>query len=93
MIPCIFSANIAGAIYEQSLSAADAVRYAFSTVGTAIWVTSAALVAGFMVVSTSAFELNSGMGLLVSIVIVFALIADFLFLPPLLMKLDRWLHG
>jgi predicted RND superfamily exporter protein len=81
------------AIHEQSLSAADAVRYAFSTVGTAIWVTSAALVAGFMVISTSAFELNSGMGLLVSIVIIFALIADFLFLPPLLMKLDRWLHG
>jgi len=80
------------AIIEQSASSREAITYAFETVGTAIWVTSAALIAGFMVISTSAFELNSGMGLLVSIVIVFALITDFLFLPPLLMKLDQWLH-
>jgi predicted RND superfamily exporter protein len=80
------------AIREQALSAQEAVRYAFSTVGSALWVTSAALVAGFMVISTSSFELNSGMGLLVSIVVIFALIADFLFLPPLLMKLHGWLH-
>lgn len=80
------------AIREQALSAQEAVRYAFSTVGSALWVTSAALVAGFLVISTSSFELNSGMGLLVSIVVVFALVADFLFLPPLLMKLHDWLH-
>jgi predicted RND superfamily exporter protein len=80
------------AIREQALSAQEAVRYAFSTVGSALWVTSAALVAGFMVISTSSFELNSGMGLLVSMVVIFALIADFLFLPPLLMKLHAWLH-
>jgi predicted RND superfamily exporter protein len=78
---------------EQGLSAEDAIRYAFSTVGVALWVTSAALIAGFLVLSTSAFELNSGMGLLTAIVIAFALIADFLFLPPLLLKLDHWLTG
>ena len=76
---------------EQNLSAEDAVRYAFSTVGVALWVTSLALVAGFMVLSTSSFELNAGMGLLTSIVIAFALMADFLLLPPLLIKLDNWL--
>ena len=76
---------------EQGLNAEDAVRYAFSTVGIALWVTSAALVAGFLVLATSSFKLNSGMGLLTAIVIALALIVDFLLLPPLLIKLDKWL--
>lgn len=76
---------------EKGLSAEDAVRYAFSTVGIALWVTSVALIAGFLVLSTSAFKLNSGMGLLTAIVIAIALIVDFFLLPPLLIKLDKWL--
>ena len=76
---------------EQGLGAEDAVRYAFSTVGIALWVTSVALVAGFLVLATSSFKLNSSMGLLTAIVIAIALIVDFLLLPPLLIKLDKWL--
>lgn len=76
---------------EKGLSAEAAVRYAFHTVGEALWITSLALIGGFLVLSTSSFELNAGMGVLVSIVIAFALIADFLFLPPLLMRLNGWL--
>ncbi len=76
---------------EKGLSAEDAVRYAFSTVGIALWVTSIALIAGFLVLATSSFKLNSGMGLLTAIVIAIALIVDFLLLPPLLMRLDKWL--
>lgn len=76
---------------EQGLNAEDAVRYAFSTVGIALWVTSVALVAGFLVLATSSFKLNSGMGLLTAIVIALALLVDFLLLPPLLIKLDKWL--
>jgi predicted RND superfamily exporter protein len=76
---------------EQGLNAEDAVRYAFSTVGVALWVTSVALVAGFLVLATSSFKLNSGMGLLTAIVIAIALIVDFLLLPPLLIKWDKWL--
>jgi hypothetical protein len=76
---------------EKGLNAEDAVRYAFSTVGVALWVTSVALVAGFLVLATSSFQLNSGMGLLTAIVIALALIVDFLLLPPLLIKLDGWL--
>lgn len=76
---------------EQGLDAEDAVRYAFSTVGVALWVTSVALVAGFLVLSTSSFKLNSSMGLLTAIVIAVALIVDFLLLPPLLIKWDKWL--
>ena len=42
-----------------------------------------------LVLSLSSFHLNAGMGLLTAIVIVFALVADFLLLPPLLMKLEE----
>ena len=77
---------------EQGLSAEEAVRYAFSTVGSALWVTSIALIGGFLVISTSSFELNAGMGLVTSFIIAFALLADFLLLPPLLIKLDKWLN-
>jgi len=71
---------------EQGLNAEDAVRYAFSTVGTALWVTSLVLVLGFGILAFSRFELNAGMGLLTAITIALALLADFLFLPTLLMK-------
>jgi len=71
---------------EQGLGPEDAVRYAFSTVGTALWVTSLVLIIGFGILALSTFELNSSMGLLTSITIALALVADFLFLPPLLMK-------
>jgi predicted RND superfamily exporter protein len=67
----------------------DAVRYAFSKVGTALWVTSLTLIAGFLVLSTSSFELNKGMGQLTALVIGLALIADLTFLPALLMKFTR----
>lgn len=74
---------------ERGLSAPDSVRYAFRTVGTALWVTSLVLMAGFLVLMLSAFKPNSGMGLMTSITIGLALLADFLFLPPLLMKLEE----
>ncbi|GMQ96367.1 MAG: MMPL family transporter [Gammaproteobacteria bacterium] len=74
---------------EKHLNSKDAVRYAFTTVGRALLVTSIVLIAGFLVLSLSSFELNSGMGLLTAIVIALALLADFLFLPPLLMKLEE----
>jgi predicted RND superfamily exporter protein len=46
-------------------------------------------VAGFLILASSAFQLNSGMGLLTAIVIILALLADFLFLPPLLIKIEE----
>ncbi|MDH3449506.1 MAG: MMPL family transporter [Gammaproteobacteria bacterium] len=73
---------------EKGLDAADAVRYAFSTVGLALLVTSIVLVAGFTVLIFSAFTLNSNMATMTAVTIVFALVADFLLLPPLLMAVD-----
>ncbi|GMQ87788.1 MAG: MMPL family transporter [Gammaproteobacteria bacterium] len=77
---------------EEGLSSAAAVRYAFHTVGTALWTTSVVLMAGFMVLTQSPFKLNSGMGLLTAITIGMALLADFLLLPTLLMTLDKKEH-
>ncbi|MFT5112582.1 MAG: putative RND superfamily exporter protein [Parasphingorhabdus sp.] len=74
---------------EQGLSSPDAVRYAFSTVGTALWVTSVVLIVGFLLLTLSAFKINASMGLMTAITIAFALIVDFFFLPPLLMKLEE----
>jgi len=74
---------------EQNKDATQAVRYAFNSVGRALWITTLVLVAGFMVLAQSSFKLNADMGLLTAITILLALIVDFLFLPPLLMKLDK----
>jgi len=73
---------------ENNLSPEDAVRYSFHTVGTAMWVTTAALVGGFLVLTFSGFKMNSEMGLLTAITISIALVMDFFFLPALLMKVD-----
>ncbi|MEE2694505.1 MAG: MMPL family transporter [Pseudomonadota bacterium] len=75
---------------EENMEPEEATRYAFKTVGIALWITSITLVTGFGVLAFSGFKVNSDMGFLSSVTIGFALIADFLFLPPLLMKLDRF---
>jgi len=67
----------------------DAVRYAFRTVGRALYATTVILVAGFLVLGLSDFFPTAQMGQLTAIVIVLALVCDFLFLPPLLMTVDR----
>ncbi len=74
---------------EEGLSPPDAVRATFNTVGHALWTTTAVLSLGFLVFSFSGFELSWSLGLLVGITLVFALLADFLLLPTLLMALDR----
>jgi len=74
---------------EKNMSSEDAVRYAFKTVGRALFTTTVVLVAGFLVLAMSSFQLNAGMGLLTAIVISFALAVDFLLLPPILMKFEE----
>ncbi len=66
-----------------------AVRYAFETVGTALWVTTAILVAGFAILMLSAFEINKSLGALTAITLACALAADFLLLPAILMLVDK----
>lgn len=78
---------------ERGLNSQDAIRYAFDTVGAALVVTTLVLVVGFGILALSTFELNASMGLLTAITIGIALIADFLFLPPLLMKHGELKHA
>ncbi|UCH66393.1 MAG: MMPL family transporter [Ignavibacterium sp.] len=73
---------------EKNLAPDDATRYAFHTVGKALIVTTLILAAGFFILTFSSFAMNSNMAKLTAIVIIIALLADFLFLPPLLMKLE-----
>ena len=77
---------------ERGLSVEDGIRYAFSTVGVALWVTTFVLVIGFLILSTSDLAVNGDTGMLVAIVIAIALAFDFVLLPPLLMLLDREQH-
>jgi len=74
---------------EKNLTYADSIRYAFETVGVAIIVNTLVLGAGFMVLTLSAFKINSELGLLTSLTIGFALVLDFLFLPALLLLMAR----
>jgi predicted RND superfamily exporter protein len=74
---------------EQNLDTKEAIRYAFKTVGNALLVTSAVLVGGFMVMQFSHFNPSNNMGMLLAITILMALLVDFLFLPPLLILLDK----
>ncbi len=76
------AARLEGQATEQ------AIRYAFTTVGRALWITTVVLITGFGVLMLSGFRLNSDMGMLTALVILVALIIDFLFLPACLLKFD-----
>jgi len=73
---------------EKGLNGEEAVRYAFQTVGKALVVTTIILAVGFTILGLSSFRMNSWMGQLTAIVIVFALIADFILLPAFLLTID-----
>jgi len=75
---------------EQHVDAVEGVRYAFNTVGTAMWVTTVALVAGFFVLTFSHYRMSSDMGYMSALTIALALAMDFLLLPTLLIKVRRW---
>jgi predicted RND superfamily exporter protein len=74
---------------ERGLNVHDAIRFSFSRVGTALWVTTLILVAGFSVLYFSPFKLNADLGLFTAITLAVALVMDFLLLPPLLMLIDE----
>ena len=56
-----------------------------ATTGESLWNTSVVLVFGFATLSFSSFRLNSSLGILTSLSIVFALVADLLLLPAMLL--------
>ena len=74
---------------KRGETAENAVRHAFKSVGMALTVTSLGLVIGFAILGQSGFAVNRDMARLTAITLSFALFVDFLFLPPLLIFLDR----
>ena len=73
---------------EHGMTPAEAVRYSFNIVGSALLITTVILVAGFAVLFFSGFQPNSQVGAMTVITISLALVLDFLFLPTLLMKVE-----
>ncbi|WP_334029903.1 efflux RND transporter permease subunit [Alteromonas sp. P256] len=69
---------------KENKSAHESVIFAFSSVGMALTTTTIVLTLGFAVLASSSFMLNAHMGILTIIIIVAALIVDFIFLPALL---------
>ncbi len=74
---------------EHCLNVHDGIRFTFSHVGMALWVTTVILVMGFLVLGFSSFKLNADLGILTAMTLIGALVMDFLLLPPLLMLMDR----
>ena len=77
---------------EKGLNVNEGMRYAFNTVGIALIITTAVLVSGFLVLSASHFSPTWVSGLLLAITLSYALITDFLLLPPLLSILDSKIY-
>lgn len=74
---------------EHGHNAEDAIRYAFTSVGKALWTTSLILFMGFTVMMFSSFNFNANMGILTALTIVLALASDVLLLPPILLFFDK----
>ena len=77
---------------EKGYDVNEGMRYAFNTVGVALLITTAVLVSGFLVLSLSPFSPTWVSGLLLAITLSYALLTDFLLLPPLLSVLDSKLY-
>lgn len=74
---------------KSGKNAADAVRESFSRVGLALLTTSVVLASGFIILAVSHMNTSATIGILMAVTLIFALIVDFLLLPPLLLYLDK----
>ena len=73
---------------KNGLLPSESVQSAFRSVGKALLATTIVFGLGFMVFGASGLVSNQALGLLAGMTVIIALLADFLFLPPLLMVLD-----
>jgi predicted RND superfamily exporter protein len=74
---------------ELDMDTNDAIRYAYDSVGSALFITSAVLVAGFSILSQSGFTANGDMGILTAITITIALLVDLFLLPAVIIIVNR----
>lgn len=66
-----------------------AIRYAFSTVGLAVWVMSLVLIAGFLVLALSSFRVNAEFGVMTAGTFALGIFVEFMLVPPLLLWVER----
>ena len=74
---------------NEGSDAEAAVRYAFSSVGRALVITTVVLCIGFSLLAFSSFRMNADMGIATALIIFIALVVDFLFLPAFLLVADK----
>jgi predicted RND superfamily exporter protein len=84
----IISKYIKG-IHEKNMNPEEAVQYAISTVGLALFATCLILIIGFGILATSSFKMNMQMGILSALTLIIATIMDFIFTPSLLLAADQ----
>ena len=73
---------------KQGFLPSESVQSSLSTVGKALFATTVVFALGFLVFGASGMASNQTLGLLLGTTVIIALLADFLFLPPLLIVLD-----
>lgn len=76
---------------QLGLSAEQAIKETFESVGRALVSTSIVLATGFLALVQSDFAVNATSGLLVAMTILIAIVLDLLFLPALLLRADKLL--
>ncbi len=74
---------------KQGKNTNQALKETFNRVGIALVTTSVVLASGFLILTASPMNTSAAIGLLMAITLIFALIVDFLLLPPLLLYLDK----
>lgn len=74
---------------QAGASTPAAIDSSFAHVGRALVVTTVVLAIGFLILTLSSFKMNADMGLLTAIIIVIALVVDFILLPAMLLLFDH----
>ena len=76
----------------EGKSPSEAIAPTFRLVGRPLLTTTLIFALGFLVFSVSGLSTNQTLGLLVGLMVIIAVVADFLLFPPLLMVLDKGKH-
>lgn len=84
-----FMMNFSRARKAAGGNARQAVQDAYRGVGMELWIASAVLVVGFLILAFSAFEIIAKLGLMTALIFVFAIATTFVMLPALLSLLNQ----
>ena len=74
---------------KQGHTVSEAISQSFSDVGNALIYTSTILIGGFIVLTMSDFSINSALGMMSALTILFGLLINLLFMPSILLMIDK----